>query len=391
MKNLKYIYQIIFLFLLIHNSLLIGQQNINQILSGSEGKYISYPANTSFCDFLDYIEFLYQKYDNKNIVVNTNCRFPIGLELNNIFYKNALQEICNQNNLNLLITKSQIAILNNQENKLDKVEENLFNEKRQVKISAVLFEANLDKMKERGVNWDFILSKNGMEINGGFISSQSKDRNLGIRTASDLGKFSGYTSAMFRFLESENLGNIVSKMSVVVNDEEKSKMQVGSDISVKQLDFAGNVTDAFFPTGTIINVEPRVLIQDTLKIVKLKIHIERSLPHPDELSTEISRTYTDTEVMLKDQEEMIVGSLLVDEDLIIREGIPVLKDLPWWVLGLRYLTGYDSKSVVHKEVVILVNAEILPLIKDRIIGNENMIQERIKTDNELINKLKNNN
>lgn len=76
-------------------------------------------------------------------------------------------------------------------------------------------------------------------------------------------------------------------------------MQVGSDISIKQLDFAGNVTDAFFPTGTIINVEPKILIQDSLKFVKLKIHVERSLPFPNELSTEIKKTYTDTEVLLK--------------------------------------------------------------------------------------------
>ncbi len=391
MKILKYFNQIFLLLFLFQSSFSFGQQNVKKFLSDPEGKFISYPSNTSFCDFIDYIEFLYQKYDNQKLILNAKCRFPIGLDLNNVFYKNALQEICRYNSLNLVITKSQIEISETQVNKSEQLEVNQFAEKRQVKISAILFEANLDKMKERGVNWDFILSKNGMEISGGFISSKDNDRSLGIRTASDLGKFSVYTSAMFRFLESQNLGNIVSKMSVVVNDEEKSKMQVGSDISVKQLDFAGNVTDAFFPTGTIINVEPKILVYDTLKIVKLKIHVERSLPHPDELSTAINRTYTDTEVMLKNKEEMIVGSLLVDEDLITREGIPVLKDLPWWVLGLRYLTGYDSKSVVHKEAVILVKAEILPLIRDRIIGNENLIQERIKTDSEQIEKLKNKN
>jgi len=262
-------------------------------------------------------------------------------------------------------------------------------ESRQVKISAILFEANLDKMKEQGVNWNYIISKHGLEFTGGFNSIFETEGNFGIRTATDFGKFTGFTSALLKFFESQNLGKIVSKMTVVVNDKEKSKMQVGSDISIKQFDFAGNVTDAFFPTGTIILVEPQVIIRDTLKVTKLKIHVERSSSIPQNDNKEINRTFTETEVLLKNKEEMIIGSLLLDEELIIREGIPILRDLPWWVFGLRYLTGYDSKLMVHKEVVILVSSEILPLIADRLNRNEDIIRQRIENDSSELKNLKN--
>jgi len=42
-----------------------------------------------------------------------------------------------------------------------------------------------------------------------------------------------------------------------------------------------------------------------------------------------------------------------------------LKDLPWWIFGLRYLFGYDSKQVIKRELVVLIKAEILPSLEER--------------------------
>jgi type IV pilus assembly protein PilQ len=39
--------------------------------------------------------------------------------------------------------------------------------------------------------------------------------------------------------------------------------------------------------------------------------------------------------------------------------VPVLKDLPWWVFGIRYLTGYDSKEKKERELIISIQAEIV--------------------------------
>jgi type IV pilus assembly protein PilQ len=49
-----------------------------------------------------------------------------------------------------------------------------------------------------------------------------------------------------------------------------------------------------------------------------------------------------------------------------RQGIPFLKDLPWYVFGLRYLFGYDKDEVAKKELVILLKAELVPTLQERI-------------------------
>jgi type IV pilus assembly protein PilQ len=49
-----------------------------------------------------------------------------------------------------------------------------------------------------------------------------------------------------------------------------------------------------------------------------------------------------------------------------RVGIPLLKDLPWYVFGLRYLFGYNKEEIRKKELIILLKAELVPQLQDRI-------------------------
>jgi type IV pilus assembly protein PilQ len=65
-------------------------------------------------------------------------------------------------------------------------------------------------------------------------------------------------------------------------------------------------------------------------------------------------------------EETIIGGLFINEEVKVRSGIPFLKDLPWWVFGIRYLTGSDETRVNKKELVILIKAELVPVLKDRV-------------------------
>ncbi len=376
--------QIVVLFLLLTS--LAAQTKTETITNTPQSKFLNYSKETSFCDFIDYVDFLYQKYDKKNITVKTDCRFPINVKLTEVLYSKALQEVCSNNNLEIIEKGNEIFI--SKQKSSEEIKKNNFAqllESKQVKITAILFEANLDEMKERGVNWNFQLSKSGMNGIGGFRSRGKNNGNIAIQVAGDVYKFSGFTSAIFKFFESQNLGKIISKMSVTVRDGQTGNMQVGSDISIKQLDFAGNVTDAFFPTGTIINVEPIVISKDTSDFALLKLQVERSIPNPGELSTIIKKTLTNTEVILRNNDETVIGSLLLEENRTIREGIPVLKDLPWWVLGLRYLTGYDSKITLHKEVVMLIKAEIVPSVLNAKSGKETINENLLYKSEELQN------
>jgi len=94
--------------------------------------------------------------------------------------------------------------------------------------------------------------------------------------------------------------------------------------------------------------------------------VERSSVQPSTVSTIVNKTAATTELLLLDREEAIIGGLYSSETSTIRQGIPFLKDLPPWFFGLRYLFGYEKESVTKKELVILLRAELVPTLQERI-------------------------
>jgi len=78
-------------------------------------------------------------------------------------------------------------------------------------------------------------------------------------------------------------------------------------------------------------------------------------------------------------EETVLGGLFVNDESKIRTGIPILKDLPWWFFGLKYLFGSDETVVRKRELVILIKAELLPSLKERIAGkpSDNILKDEV--------------
>jgi len=248
-------------------------------------------------------------------------------------------------------------------------EESVILNSKQIEAAALLFDLNLQQIKERGINWQAILSKHGLVLGSDiktFTKNPGTDYTFNIQLEGDVGVFSAYTNALFKYLESENLGKIAARLSVTVRNGQQGRMQVGSDFSIKQRDFAGNIIDVFYPTGTIIKILPKIYSLDTLDYALLKVDIERSIPFPDIISTEVKKTNATSEIIMQNNEEAVVGGLLYTEQIKVRSGIPVLKDLPWWVLGLRYLTGYDRLENNQREVLMFIKIRIIPSLYSRL-------------------------
>jgi type IV pilus assembly protein PilQ len=175
---------------------------------------------------------------------------------------------------------------------------------------------------------------------------------------------------MFKFFETEQLGEIIASPNVSVRDRQKGRIQVGSDFSIKQRDFAGNIIENFFSTGSIIEVTPYVYKEDGLDYILLNIKVERSSFIPDAVTTEIRKTTASTQALMLNGEETVIGGLYINDETKVRRGIPFLKDLPWWVFGIRYLTGSDETIINKKELVILIKTELVPTLKERISGTQ---------------------
>jgi type II secretory pathway component HofQ len=333
----------------------------------------------------------------KRIVSAVERTEPIGVEIVNLPYDKAMLIIVQYANLIFEERQDLIVISSKTAEEERSADTYASVNQREVKISAVFFEMDVQKTKSIGIDWRILLNGESTDL-GGLLRTKTEigeeegggssggplesEFNLGIGSDFSIGSFFGQATALFRFFETEGMGEIISSPSIIVRDRSKGSIQVGSDFSVRTRDFAGNTVEKFFPTGTIIEVMPYIHNEEGLDYILLDILVERSSFSQNETTTEIKKTNATTQVILLDGEETVMGGLFVNEEAIVRNGIPFLKDLPWWVFGIRYLTGSDETITRKKELIILLKAEMVPTLKDRFAhpDTKNIIQSQIERD-----------
>jgi len=398
MRNLKTVLVILFFL----SCLLFGQKTIlEKTLSGkySKEEAVTLSEELPFNKAIEILSSISEQHTGKKIVLSVEKTDPIGVPIVNTYYKKALLIIVNYNRLIFEERENVIIVLKKNDPAANADPTSYASvSSREVKISAVFFEANITEMKERGINWEFLLKGKGVSVGGkiltfGETKKQSSSQNSNqtnetgdfkFNTSSNFkaGNYTGTATAAFKFFESENLGDIIAMPTVTVRDQTKGRIQIGSNISVKQKDFSGNVVEQFIPTGTIIEITPFLYNEDNVDYILLKARAERSTAIVGSATTEIKKTEADTEVLLLNGEETIIGGLFDVQQTSERSGIPILKDLPWWFFGIRYLTGYEQEKTIKKEVVILLKAEIVPTLKERILmkKSETPIDDKFKKD-----------
>ena len=409
MKNL-----ILFVIVLLISIPTLAQRELEKTLNEytNPDELVSISEYTPFDKALEILSQISERKTGKQIVSTAGVTTPIGVEINKLPYMKALLIIVQYNNLTFEEKENVIVI-----RKKDADTQNLTDatyapiDSKEVKISAVFFEADVNAVKERGINWQWLMSSSGVTLGTNLRTfSETKTDNSSSSSGSSgssqtqqtppeylinglseftSGKWSGTVEGIFKFFENENLGEVIARPKLTVRNKMTGRIQIGSDISIKQRDFAGNVIDKFFSTGTIIEVTPYIYTEDRQDYILLKVNAERSSAIPGEITTEIKKTVVSTDLLMLHGEDRVIGGLFINEEINVRQGIPFLKDLPWWVFGIRYLTGYDQKSLNKKEVIILLHVELVPTLRERIAQKkENEIEKQIVEDHEYLQKYK---
>lgn len=374
MKKLIVIFILFGLMLTTH-----GQIDLKDKLKGyvRPDELVTLSETISFDQAIQVISIVSEKISGKKVVSLVSITTPIGIEIDNMQYRKALLIIVQYNNLFLEEAEFTIIVRRKSDVKGKGDSSFVSIDEREVKISAVMFEANIAEMREQGINWEFLLSQTGLSVGGKLVSipdqtttagqtSQNPPQfNLNSKSTFSMGPFDGTATALFKFFEDENLGKIISRPVITAINGKQGKTQVGSDFSIKERDFAGNLIDKFYQSGTIIEVTPNIMTDEGIDYVYLKVRMEKSSVIIGSLSTEKPKTEVTTNLLLLNGEETAIGGLITNEETTVRRGIPFLKDLPWWVLGLRYIFGYDQVSLSQREIILLIKAEILPTLKER--------------------------
>lgn len=382
-------------------SLAQNQQDIERQMKGyiNPEELVTLSESIPFSQAVEILSKMSEKFRGKPITSAVILNEPIGIEINKMPYSKALTIIVQYKNL-IIEEKPDVIIIKPKVDEKSTLSADVYAsyDSREVKISALFFEANISDINERGINWEYLLSKAGLSFGTKlrtFSSEEDKqsttttttvtqvppDWTISNKSDFNVGDFNGNVTAAFKFFETNNLGEIIAKPSVSVRNRMKGKIQIGSDISIKERDFAGNLIDKFYATGTIVDVTPYIYTEEGVNYVLLKLKVERSTGQPGAISTEIRKTMAETEILMLDGEETIIGGLFVTEQNIERRGIPFLKDLPWWFLGIKYLTGYDAVTTTKKEIIITIKTEILPSLSERIAKEKENIFKKSLIEN----------
>jgi len=355
---------------------------------------VTLAENIPFDKAIEVLSKVSRKTTGKEIVLTTDYTDPIGIEITKLPFKRALNIITQYHDMIYEETADNIIVKPETQSK-EVLGDDIYADvdSREIKISALFFEANITEMKERGINWEMLLQKTGLAFGASLTSFTAVDENqqgtqqqqvkpqefiLDNATDFNMGDFSGNLVGAFKFFESNGLGELIARPSITVRDNAKGRIQIGEDISIKERDFSGNLIDRFYSTGTIVEVTPHMYTEDGVNYVLLQLQAERSSAEPGEISTTIRKTVANTEVLMLNGEETVIGGLFTHNEITTRAGIPFLKDLPWWVFGIRYLTGSDKTEILKREIIILIKIEIVPPLKERIAQKkEDLIRKTI--------------
>jgi general secretion pathway protein D len=382
-----------------------AQKYLEKTLTGqySPDQMVTFASSIPFNDAIALINKVSEKTTGIKVVSTVDRTDPVGVEIANMYYEKALDIIVKYAGL-IYERQNDMIVVKNKEPE-EKKDASIYApiDARDVKISAIFFDSDVNKARQMGINWQVLLSKNGLELgsqlgnvnqtssSSGTDGSSSNTQTFNgyqfnATSSFNLGEFAGNAKALFQFLESENVGEVITAPSTTVRDGQEGTIQVGSDFSVKTKDFAGNTVEKFYPTGTILKVTPHVYNEKGINYIVMNINAERSTFSVSALTSVINKTSATTQVVMLNGEETVIGGLFINDEKTVRTGIPVLKDLPWWFFGLRYIFGSDNVTVDKRELVILIKAELIPTLKERLEGPQvtNPIKDEILKNREKI-------
>ncbi|MFH1007608.1 MAG: type II and III secretion system protein [Candidatus Latescibacterota bacterium] len=350
-------------------------QHASARVPASPDETVSFSREMSFEKALEILGEKSKHFASKPIVVDRPRKEKILVQIVNLPWRDALTRVAEAQGLKVAEYVDYFQIY--QEEGVKAPEWAFGLDTKEVRIAAIFFEGNRSALKDLGVNWS-LLGDSQIPIEAKRIITGGKD-GFSVEVARKLSSAFDATSILQAF-ETRDIGEVIANPLITVISGQEGRIQVGDDIPYITRDEAGNVFPTFVSTGIILTVKPEVIPQDGMEFIHLEIITERSSGAPGAIAPTITRASTNTSALLRDGEQVVIAGLYSNQELETRSGIPFLRDLPWWALGLRYLTGYNSVSIVKKELVVLIQAHIVPSVRERMAGDRETVQELIERE-----------
>lgn len=333
-------------------------------------EYVSLDSTLPFDRAIAAIGELSKRFAGKILIDSEERTTPIGVSVRGLHWRDALDLIANASGLRIFEKADYIELRTTRiRTEGDDKKPLVTSDTREVLISTIFFSLNLSKSTSFGVDWSLSFLKGRDTIDANFAAGLP----AGTQAALDVQygrpyKYGNLASAL-QLMASNQLGEIISSPRIIVRSAEKGYVQIGQDISVPRRDISAGGTISIstdrVSVGTIVNVIPEVIKEGDIEYVSLDLSVQRSSVLSLGDAPTFDKNETKTFLLMLDGEEVFISGLYFNQELSVRTGIPILKDLPWWFFGLRYVFGSDSRQTVRSELAILLRVDILPTLKER--------------------------
>ncbi len=339
---------------------------------------VSIDASTKLNSALQIIEEFSVKYQNRKILNLAKENKKIEVPIKKLYWEDALNLLLKIFDLEKEILPGTIIVKPPKEEVVEKIKV-ISADSKQIKISSIFLKTDKSLSKSVGIDWSTLVDGNVNATidfkGGGSVADDIFEASFNKQLSS--GNVTIDVNTLLKILESNQVGSVIARPNIVVIDEKNGYIQVGEDFSVKEVDNAGNTTDKFYSTGIIMDVTPTIIVGENEEAIHLSISVQKSSALPGAISTIVAKSKSNTEVLLYDGEETVISGLYDIDYTKVRSGIPFLKDLPWWVLGIRFLTGFTSYDEKSTEMMIILKAEIMDSITER-RKKEKIINQQIQ-------------
>jgi type IV pilus assembly protein PilQ len=363
---------------------------------------VSFLPGTPMSEFVTLLNPIFERVTGKQVIDPEGRTTPIGVSLSGMHFIDAFELVLDRQRLgfretdNYFIVEAlpedgeevQLVGTDGVSSRAEGAAPPATALSREIRIDAYIFELNVTRLRDTGTNWTTVF---GGEAGGTSSASASGGAGSGgvqaglnfeLKTDSFFDSFSTFLEgpdrvnfkeivSLFRYFESIDVGETIASPSVAVQSGETGRIQSGSDIPVTIQDFAGNTITQYIPTGVIIEVVPTLIADASdqrddpealpVEFIHLDVNVEKSSGRISSAGVTIDKNKTDTQVLLLDGEQTVIGGLFSTEEATFRKGIPILKSIPL----VKYLFSYQSKSVVQKELLIALQARVVEPLRAR--------------------------
>ena len=349
---------------------------------------VTFPSTTPMDQFLQLVNPTFVRVTGKRVVDPRDRTDAIGVALNGVHFIDAFELVLDRYGLDFsetdgyfIITEPVAMAMTTDGGVVDVISAGgagaaevldlpATADTREIRIDAIIFELDQNRSREVGTNWAQLFGEASSSSGGGnstefFLNAGSFFEVLdGFLEASSDQVNLKEVLGLFRYFEQEGYGQTIASPYTTVQSGESATIQSGQDFPINIRDFQGNTITQYVSTGVILNVTPTLISDErdgTVELIHLNVDAQKSSGTPNDAGVVVNKNSIKTQLPLLPGEMRALGGLTSTDERFSRKGVPILKDIPI----LKFLFSYQQKTIIDKELVIVLQARTVDPLRDR--------------------------